>query len=133
MDEQNINGTGFAPIIDGGNANKPPIQLLPTGTAPEPSFERSVCLRGKEGKCKHLWVLQTHFPHSNTVGTFKEGEEPRKIHRSCRLNPTEMDLGGAVVYACSEHSDPEVAEVAASFVFTDKSADPLTKEENNNG
>lgn len=87
--------------------NPPPIGL-PMGPAPEPNFNDSICL---EGPCVHLWQIKTSFAHGNPAGTFKPGEEPKKISRSCTACTEEMDLSGLTVFECNRHKPTTASEL----------------------
>jgi len=91
---------------------------LPADQAPAPDFESSVCMKGKDGKCGHLWQLTTSFNSGNPTGTFEEGEEPRETHRVCLRSPSnEMSLTQMVVFTCNEHTDHAMREDPKPFVM----------------
>jgi hypothetical protein len=96
----------------------PGIPLPSFGAAPEPDFADSVCLRGVNGRCDHLWQLTTSYAHGNTAGTFEKGKEPRAIHRSCVRVSEEMELKGLTVHTCNSHSDPAQREDPPKFDFS---------------
>jgi len=106
---------GFEPAEGPAGMNAPPGIAL--GTAPEPDFAGSVCLKG-EGNCDYLWMIETSFAHGNTQGTFEEGKDPRAVYRSCLRGSEEMDLSGMRVFACNHHSDPEQRSNPRPFVFS---------------
>lgn len=115
--DPNTPDDGFSPAPAPVGMEAPAV-ALPQGPAPEPRFEESVCLKGAAGRCEHLWQVVTNFSHGNPGGTFKEGEEPRAVHRSCIRSPSEeMDLAGLVVFSCNAHSDPNFRKNPKPFVF----------------
>jgi hypothetical protein len=88
------------------------------GPAPEPAFDSSVCLKGAEGRCAHLWQIVTSFAHGNPAGTFEPGKEPKAVSRSCLRSPSEeMDLRGLTVVSCNAHSDPAFRADPEPFNF----------------
>jgi hypothetical protein len=100
------------------------------GAAPEPDFTDSVCLKGVNGRCDHLWQLTTSFAHGNTAGTFEPGKEPRAIHRSCLRSPSEeMELKGLTVHTCSSHSDPDHRVDPPPFDFSPPEPEPAADDD----
>lgn len=116
MNSNEIND-GFVPAPTPTGMDAPQVPILHMGPAPEPLFEDSVCLKGKQGKCQHLWQMVTSFAHGNPLGTFEEGAEPKAIHRSCLRGRDEMDLKGLKIISCSEHTDDDFKEDPKPFVF----------------
>lgn len=103
-----------APVPNGMSAPA----ISPMGPAPEPKFEDSVCNRGENGCCAHLWQIVTNFSHGNPDGTFANGKEPKAVHRSCTVSPAEeMQLKGLVVMSCNRHSDPTQRKDPKPFIF----------------
>lgn len=95
-----------------------PVAALPAGQAPAPDFEASVCLKGTDGKCGHLWQITTAFEAGNPKGTFEKGKEPKETERTCLRSPSnEMSLNGLVVFTCNEHTDKELREDPKPFVL----------------
>lgn len=77
---------------------------------PEPALEDSLCV---QGPCKHYWHMKTSFPHGNPAGTFKPGEEPKKLWHTCLANPGyETDLAGTAVYECNRYAPSYPKELA---------------------
>lgn len=134
MDPKKVPDDGFAAVPEGMNAPNVPHIPVEMGTAPEPLFDGSVCLRNTEpGKdcCAYLWQLVTNFSHGNTKGTFEEGKEPKAVFRSCIRSPSEeLDLKGLHTFSCSVHSDPNCRENPVPFDFSKPESKPGPKKPN---